>query len=919
MFKKAKASISIILSLMMIVSCFSIAKFSASAKNYKTVYFNNTVNWNEVYCFMWGKNGANADWPGEKMEQISQYIWSYSIKNDYTDIIFYNGKAKDDNQTADLTLPGNEYIYDGASKEWSLYKKEPTISSNIISGCQFKDTLTVTIFADLSTSAYYTINGSERVDFTDKTQITIGDDTSSPKEYTINVYSENENGTCEETFVYKKINVTTNTVETTAVPDFAEKDSLYAHAAANSTNTQAWQEWEALYGPNATAGTYYFILPATVADNEVEIYNSFSNSVIINGVEIKPNTSAIVNYTIGERTTALVENSSVSKYVEFYKSDSEVILYINDTTGTYTDCNGNTVNTDFYSFLSANKENSVKGSQITIIDDKGFTDTTLKKIKGRGNTTWKSTNKKPFNITFNSKIDIDGITDKKFSLLSNPKDGTLLRNRIMYDLADEVGASYASDSRSVDLYINGVYRGAYQITQKVELGKNSLVSLKNETDVLTEDFNFLLEVDIWNYSGDLYFDSDRGLKVVCKSPDLDVEELKDDQLNFIKSKYQQLEDALYSGNMTDLEQICDVDSLARAYLLQEFSKNCDGGMTSCYFAYVAKEGKFVADPIWDCDSTLGNVYCTRQNATNTAEHKGWAIKTAQYDNTNMTNILGQAFSVKGTTSNNETFEAVVKRLWNDDFIPAISVLKGNSTADGTRLKSVEEYKNIAYNSSTINYIMWDYAWFPYYEVLNGNYTKDYDGQINYMYDWIVARERWMTSAINGSIDDPDNNYYLTGIGFGGWGAKSYQLQKADDGKYTIDVTLKKNTEYVFKIFDGEEKNYFTADLTDETTAKYISYEGSHKNATITPNEDMAVTFIFNGESFIIRLDEANYELGDINLDGTVDVRDVTELQLYLAGSTTLTDEQLALADVNNDGSISVNDVTEIQRITAGLI
>ncbi len=919
MLKKAKSTISIILSIMMIVSCFTIADFSAFAKSYKTVYFNNTVNWDEVYCFMWGKKGAAADWPGEKMEQITQNIWAYSIKNDYTDIIFNNGNAKGDNQTADLTLPGDEYIFDGATKEWSIYKKEPTISSSIIRGCQFQNTLNITLYSYLSTSAYYTINDSERVDFTNTAQITIGDDTATPKKYTIKVYSENELGTCEETFVYEKIKTTTNTVESTAVPYFAEPNSLYAHAEANSSNTQAWQEWEALYGPDAVAGTYYFILPPTADDNQVELYNSFSNSVIINGVEIKPNTSAIVNYTIGERTTALVENSSTSKYVEFYKSDSEVTLYINDTTGVYTDSNGNTVTTDFYSFLSADKENSVKGSQITILDDKGFTDTTLKKIKGRGNTTWKTTNKKPFNITFNSKTDIGGIADKKFSLLSNPKDGTLLRNRIMYDLADEVGANYASDSRSVDLYINGAYRGAYQITQKVELGKNSLVSLKNETDELTENFNFLLEIDIWNYKGDLHFDSDRGLKVVCKSPDLDVPELQDDQLNFIKSKYQQLEDALYSGNMTDLEQICDVDSLARAYLLQEFSKNCDGGMTSCYFAYVAKDGKFVADPIWDCDSTLGNVSCTRQNATNTAEHKGWAIRTAQYDDTTMTNILGQGFNVSGTTSNNETFEDVVKRLWNDDFIPAISVLKGKATANGTRLKSVEEYRNIAPNSSSINYIMWDYAWFPYYETLNGNYTKDLNGQINYMYDWILAREKWMTSNINGVIDIPDNNYYLTGIGFGGWGATNYQLTQADDGKYTINVTLQKNIEYIFKIFDGNGKNYFTADINDEITAKYISLEGIHENATITPSEDMDVTFIFNGESFVIRLAETKYEIGDINIDGTIDVRDVTELQLFLADSITLTDEQRALADVNNDGNISINDVTEIQRITAGLV
>lgn len=920
MLKKAKSAVSIVLAVMMVISCFAFADFSVSAEEYKTVYFNNNEGWDEVYCFIWNNTGSNAKWPGEKMELIGDNVWSYTVKTDATNIIFGNGGSGEGNQTEDLVLPGDGYIYDSASKEWSVYSNTPKISSNIVSGCEFKGTLNVIISASSGEASYYTVNDSERVDFTDKAEFTLGDDTDSPKEYTIKVYSENSLGNAEKTFVYKKINTTTNTVESTAVPYFAESDSLYAHAQSNSESTQAWQEWESLWGPNSSVGIRYFFLPPTASDSEVELYNSFDNSVIINGVEIKPHTSAIVSYTIGERTTALVENSSTSAYVEFYKSDSEVSLYINDTTGVYTDSNGNTVETDFYSFITANKENAVNGAQCTIIDDSGINDTTLKKIKGRGNSTWRDSNKKPFNINFDSKTSIGGISSKKFSLLANAKDGTLLRNRIMYDFADEVGSLYSPDSQSVDLYINGVYKGAYQITQKVELGKNSLVSLKDESDVLTENFNFLIEVDIWNYAGDVYFESDRGIHVVCKSPDLEgydgVDEMLNAQYNFIKSKYQQLEDALYSGNMSDLEAICDVDSLARAYLLQEFSKNCDGGMTSCFFTYVAADGKFIADPIWDCDSGLGNVNCTRQNATNTAYTEGWAIKTAQYDKTKMTNILGQGFSVEGTTANGETFEEVVKRLWNDDFILAIAVLKGESSAKGTRLKSVEEYRNISPNSSYLNYYMWKYQWFPYFESLGGSYSSDLDGQINYMYDWLVKREKWMTSTINNIIEVPEDNYYLTGVGFGGWGAKKYMLTKADDGSYTIDVTLLKDTEYTFKIFNEDGTKYFTADLSDETTAKYLSYESAHNNATITPSEDLDVTIIFNGSSFILRLIEN--KLGDVNLDGSVNVADATEIQKHLASLVVLTDKQIALADIDGDGYVSILDATKIQRISAGL-
>jgi alpha-amylase len=61
-----------------------------------------------------------------------------------------------------------------------------------------------------------------------------------------------------------------------------------------------------------------------------------------------------------------------------------------------------------------------------------------------------------------------------------------------------------------------------------------------------------------------------------------------------------------------------------------------------------------------------------------------------------------------------------------------------------------------------------------------------------------------------------------------------------------------------------------------------------------------------------------YELGDVNLDGTLTIADVTEIQKYLAELTDFSDEQLALADVNNDSTISIVDATSIQKILAGL-
>ena len=58
----------------------------------------------------------------------------------------------------------------------------------------------------------------------------------------------------------------------------------------------------------------------------------------------------------------------------------------------------------------------------------------------------------------------------------------------------------------------------------------------------------------------------------------------------------------------------------------------------------------------------------------------------------------------------------------------------------------------------------------------------------------------------------------------------------------------------------------------------------------------------------------NYEHGDINMNGAVDILDITELQMYVSKNADFTDTQLKLADVDGNGKIDISDVTELQRI-----
>ena len=71
----------------------------------------------------------------------------------------------------------------------------------------------------------------------------------------------------------------------------------------------------------------------------------------------------------------------------------------------------------------------------------------------------------------------------------------------------------------------------------------------------------------------------------------------------------------------------------------------------------------------------------------------------------------------------------------------------------------------------------------------------------------------------------------------------------------------------------------------------------------------------NGFKFVAG-EEPTIKKGDVNLDGSVDIKDVTEIQSALAEFKTLTDEQRTAADVDGNGDVTVADATRLQMYLA---
>ena len=99
-----------------------------------------------------------------------------------------------------------------------------------------------------------------------------------------------------------------------------------------------------------------------------------------------------------------------------------------------------------------------------------------------------------------------------------------------------------------------------------------------------------------------------------------------------------------------------------------------------------------------------------------------------------------------------------------------------------------------------------------------------------------------------------------------------------------------------------------------SSASYLwtpSETGTYQlSVTATDSDGKSVT---ESVSYIIGSVQETHELGDVNLDGVVDIKDATEIQKYGVEIVSLNELQLSLADFNKDGSVTVSDATEIQR------
>lgn len=413
-----------------------------------------------------------------------------------------------------------------------------------------------------------------------------------------------------------------------------EAEAASALAAVNTNNTTDGQSSDA--GTDNAAGSQS---SDTGADNHI-LANEDSLHFNVAGLEISlwPKNGQYYAFL----PSACREAGLEPELSENIDPDSVVWLYSEHIPAVFIETESGTSDQ-----INSDKNIKEAGTIKVLEPDGSFSlEHSLEYIKGRGNTSYTEFDKKPYQIKLTQDAPfLDMEPGKKWVFVSNSADSSLIRNALSRSLAGHLNLPQSEEGTFVDLYVNKEYVGNYYVVEKIEIQENRLLlsdlqkatEHENETEDLStyetawtdttkakqipndpeditggylieRDFDnrFLKEVEI----NESYFITEAKECFIVRDPEYTSEA----QIAYIDSYVQSVENAILSAEGIDgttgksYQNLIDVDSFVRKYLLEEVTANYDGGVASSYFYKDSDtiDGRLYAGPVWDYDVSWGN-------------------------------------------------------------------------------------------------------------------------------------------------------------------------------------------------------------------------------------------------------------------------------------------------------------------------
>lgn len=454
----------------------------------------------------------------------------------------------------------------------------------------------------------------------------------------------------------------------------------------------------------------------------------------------------IVGYTgtIGKISEAEVNVSQGFRYVRYMGPNdarcnvAEVEFYGYESEGTkekyYTPTNLPLVNIHVKDAVEPQDKVNDLTANIMIISDNGTT--VLEKdgtTRLRGNASMDFP-KKPYRIKFDKKQNVldAPAKAKKWTLISNYGDKTLMRNLLAFEISRRVGMEYTPYGRLVDVVFNGEYKGTYQLCDQVEVNKNRVdVEEMDSTCVSGSALSggYLVEIDAYAQSEDNYFWSNKGNPVTIKYPDSD--DILKVQTNYIKYQFNKMETALYSSNYTSetdgYRKYLDLRSFLQHFIVGELSGNTDTYWSTNMYKH-RDDDHFYVGPCWDFDIAFENDYRTYP-----------INKKTDYVYRSGGSSAGQMKSfVDRIIVSDSKAKSALKAMWTD-------LRSSGAISAEVLVDFINSRKDEVYDSQKLNFYRWDILNTKVH--MNPKTYGSFTGEVNNLIDYIKNRIDWLDKKI----------------------------------------------------------------------------------------------------------------------------------------------------------------------------
>lgn len=231
-------------------------------------------------------------------------------------------------------------------------------------------------------------------------------------------------------------------------------------------------------------------------------------------------------------------------------------------------------------------------------------------VKGRGNMSW-GKDQKPYSINFEKKTSIlDFPAIKKYCIVSNACDGSMLRNLVTYQTYQDLdGITYVVHSEPVQVYLNGDEAGIYILSERLRVSGNQIDDEQATADKV--DGAYLIEKTVTGKKDDndicikapYHGHADDEDLLLFKDPDEPTEEMK----QYVHDAFFTAHDAIMSSSPTAYQQYIDTASWVDFIIVQEIAKNIDGELkTSCFLYLPSGSTVLQFTSPWDFDLAYGN-------------------------------------------------------------------------------------------------------------------------------------------------------------------------------------------------------------------------------------------------------------------------------------------------------------------------